>query len=221
METSFEQFFVEEISGEQLEALLAQGWRRFGETLFRYNLDHNEKGEELEVIPLRINLEKFYLRKSHRKLLRRNAGVRAQIAEMHIDDQKRTMFSQHKQRFKYNLPTSLFNFVSYDPQIPCPTYECQLYTPEKELYAVSFIDITPSALSSIYAMFKPNYAHLSPGTHTLLAEIDYAKSQGKAFVYTGYAHRKSSHYDYKKTYPGTEYYDWEKEKWFDLPETDF
>ena len=221
MEISFEQFFVEEISGEYLEALLAQGWRRFGETLFRYTLDHDENREEMAVIPLRINLEKFYYRKSHRKLLRRNAATQAIITHMDINEQKREMFRQHKQRFKYNVPTSLFNFVSYDPKVPCPTYECDLYTAEKELYAVSFIDITPQALSSIYAMFKPNYAHLSPGTHTLLAEIEYAKLQGKCFVYTGYAHRESSHYDYKKAYPGTEYYDWDGDKWIDLAEATF
>ena len=40
-------------------------------------------------------------------------------------------------------------------------------------------------------------------------ELAYARTLGKTYLYTGYAHTRNSYYDYKKRFHGTEFYDWQ------------
>ena len=76
------------------------------------------------------------------------------------------------------------------------------------LLAVSLFDVGHEATSSIYAMFEPEESHRGLGHFTLILELLYARERGKRFLYTGYAHRTESYYDYKKRYRGSEFYDW-------------
>ncbi|GAB4395501.1 MAG: hypothetical protein OHK0053_03910 [Microscillaceae bacterium] len=197
------------VNPAQLDALLADGWRHFGTFFFRDTLSWN--GDTLStIIPLRINLAKFYLSKSQRKLLRRTQKSQVIFRDAFIDAEKEAIFHKHCQRFKSNVPNSLCDFLHPQPAfVPCHTMECCLYDEQGRLYAVSFLDVAQQSTSSIYAMFDPEYSPLSPGLHTLLEEIRFAQSLQKQYLYTGYAFWESSNYDYKKKFAGTEYYDWQ------------
>ncbi len=204
-----------QVSPKELNTLLADGWRHFGSFFFRDTLSWN--GSTLsQITPLRINLEKFQPSKSQRKILRKARQSQVIFRNAYIDLKKIVMFNQHTQRFKSNIPNSIYDFLDPNPAfIPCHTLECCLYDAQQELYAVSFLDIASESTSSVYAMFNPDFQDLSPGVHTLLAEIAHTKALGKKYLYTGYAFREPSHYDYKKKFEGTEYYDW-RGNWRDL-----
>lgn len=202
---------IEQLTPGQLEVLLADGWRHFGTFFFRDKVSWNN-GRLAPVIPLRIDVNKFSPSKSQRKILRKNESARVKVSfrDASITKEKEDIFYAHCQRFKDNIPTSIFDFLDENPaKIPCGcTKECALFLDDK-LFGISFIDVTISALSSIYAMFLPEYSAYSPGLYTLLMEIEFARSLGKTYVYTGYSFAESSHYDYKKKFEGTEFYDWE------------
>ena len=50
-----------------------------------------------------------------------------------------------------------------------------------KLFAVSVVDTTPHALSSVYLFYDPEFEFLSPGTLCALREIEYIKRIQKDF----------------------------------------
>jgi len=195
------------VSPEYMEMLWADGWRHFGSFFFRQKVGLNQ-GSLTNIIPLRINVNEFSPSKSQRKIIRQNKKTKVIFRDAFIDEEKEAIFDEHVKRFKENVPNTIFDFVDKDTaNVPCHTMECCLYHQDK-LYAVSFFDIGKYSNSSIYAMFLPDFGKYSPGLFTLLEELRFARSQDKQYLYTGYAYTQSSHYDYKKKFKGTEFYDW-------------
>jgi arginyl-tRNA--protein-N-Asp/Glu arginylyltransferase len=211
-----EEFYLSEASPAQMDAFWADGWRHFGTYFFRYSLGFYEL-EIRRVLPLRIRLADFSFSKSQRRVLRRNQDLRTIIRPIEITTEKEKLFELHRQRFRRDAPFSLYDFLSYDAaRVPCKALEICVYR-ERELLAVSFFDVGARAISSIYAMFAPESASRSLGIFTLLLEIEWARENGKDFLYQGYAYEGNSFYDYKKRFRALEKFDW-KGGWEDFTE---
>ena len=71
-----------------------------------------------------------------------------------------------------------------------------------------YLDVDVDSVSSVYAIFDPAERHRGLGTLTMLLEIQWALSQGKRWLYPGYATEQPSAYDYKKSFRPMEYFDW-------------
>jgi arginine-tRNA-protein transferase len=209
-----EEFFASHVTPEQTDFLLSQGWRHFGEHFYRYSLGFY-KYEIRKVYSLRINLRKFSLSKSHRRVLRKNQDLHIIFRPAEITDEKHELFERHKRRFKYGIPSSLYDFLSHEPaKVPCTTLECAVYKAEKIL-AASFFDVGSYSVSSVYAMFEPEEKRRSLGILTMLLEIDFALKNGKKFYYHGYIYEGKSFYDYKKRFSALEVFDW-RGNWTDF-----
>jgi leucyl-tRNA---protein transferase len=214
-----EEFYTSQVSSEQTDVLLAEGWRHFGEHFYRYNLGYY-KYDIRTVYALRVNLEKFSFSKNQRRVLRRNQDLRTVIRPIEVSEEKEALFDCHKQRFEYGVPDSLYDFLSYEPAtVPCEGLEVCCYR-DKELLAAAFFDVGKEAISSVYAMFNPEETARSLGILTMLLEINYAYQSGKKFYYHGYAYEGNSFYDYKKRFRGLESYDWNG-RWTDFCEDEF
>lgn len=193
---------------EQTDALWANGWRRCGPCFYRYRSVVHE-GATVAVQPLRVDMEKFCLSKSHRRLLRRNNDLTLKVEPTCIDEVRRQLFEAHKQRFRQNQPDSLDSYLGLLPAAsPCENVELALYE-NGRLIAASYLDVGQFAVSSVYAMFDLKQSRRSLGTYTMLLEIEYARERGCRFYYHGYALHAPSPYDYKKRLNGTEWFDWE------------
>ncbi|MCY7346782.1 MAG: hypothetical protein LH614_11255 [Pyrinomonadaceae bacterium] len=202
-----EEFYAARISPPQLDALLADGWRHFGEQFFRYNIGLHES-ELRRVLPLRIRLAEFILSKSQRRILKRNQDLQIIFQPIEITPEKEDLFARHKRRFNHSIPDSLNDFLSFAPaEVPCKALEVGVYQRGK-LLAASFFDVGATAVSAIYAMFDPPETVRSLGIFTMLLTIDYALKSGKTFYYPGYAYEGNSFYDYKKRFSALETYDW-------------
>lgn len=209
-----EEFYAAEISPQNLDVLLANGWRHFGTFFFRYNIGVYQS-ELRRVLPLRIALANFSLSKSQRKIIRKNRGLQIVVRPVEITEEKETLFARHKQRFEDNIPDSLYDFLDFDAAfIPCEALEICVYQNEK-LLAASFFDVGANSISSVYAMFEPSESTRSLGILTMLLEIEYALENAKEFYYQGYAYEGNSFYDYKKRFSGVEKYDW-RGNWMDF-----
>jgi arginyl-tRNA--protein-N-Asp/Glu arginylyltransferase len=203
-----EEFYTTQVSPQQLDSLLAEGWRHFGEQFFRYNIGIHES-ELRRVLPLRIVLKDFKLSKSQRRVLKKNQDLQVFIRPIEIAAEKETLFEKHKRRFKTAVPDSLYDFLSLKPAvIPCEALEVCVYKKEK-LLAASFFDVGEKSISAVYAMFEPDETSRSLGIYTMLLTIDYALEKGKSFYYPGYAYEGNSFYDYKKRFSALEAFDWD------------
>lgn len=220
MDSSCETEICETFNAENMplstwEYLLGLGWRHNGMLFFRVSTDYDENSNKLNVLPIRYQLNQFDMSKSQRKIWRKNMDLTYKLVPLNMRDELHFMFEQHKQRFSYNVPDSLFDFMSNVPNAPFPTYQFEVYKKDK-LIACTFVDIMHNSLSSTYAMFDLEESKRSLGVFTMLLEMAYGVTYKKAFHYPGYAFLQPSHMDYKKMFAGAQYYDWLTGNWYKL-----
>lgn len=202
-----EEFHADQVTPQQLDLLLADGWRHFGTYFFRYNLGVFES-EIRRVIPLRIRLANFSLSKSQRRVLRQNCDVDIGIRPIELTDESYSLFERHKGRFKSGVPDSIYDFLSPQPSsIPGEALQITVHL-DDTLIAASYFDVAERSVSAIYGMFDPEQTRRSLGILTMLKVIEFATENGKELYYQGYAYEGKSFYDYKKRFRGTESYDW-------------
>ena len=202
-----EEFGADRVSPDQLDTLLAQGWRHFGTQFFRYSLGIYEF-DIRRVIPLRIDLAGFSPSKSQRRVKKQNSDLQTTIRPIEITSECIALFERHKQRFKFGVPDSIYDFLSDNPaSVPCEAFELAVHL-DGSLVAISYFDVGERSVSAIYGMFEPKLSRRGLGIFTMLKEIEFAMEAGKEFYYQGYAYAGASFYDYKKRFRGTEVYDW-------------
>jgi len=61
-----------------------------------------------------------------------------------------------------------------------------LYFDGEQLVGVALMDETPNAISLVYFFYDPAWVALSPGTFSILVQLNYARERGKAYAYPGY-----------------------------------
>jgi leucyl-tRNA---protein transferase len=205
-------FFADRLSLQKWDEMLARGWRHNGLMVFRLSIDLDDNGIPCPVIPLRYDLKDFEFSKSQRIILKRNQDLTHVFRPTKIDDEKHELFFNHAKKYRSNQPDSLFEFISTDPKRPFKTWELCVYKADK-LVACSFMDITPHAISSTYAMYDLSESKRSLGIFTMLLELEYAMSKRKKYYYPGYAFEQPSFYDYKKKFKNVEFYNWKNEIW--------
>jgi arginine-tRNA-protein transferase len=203
-----EEKILEQVTPEELDALLAAGWRHFGSTFFRYNLAMH--GDQIACVqPLRVRVNEFALRKDQRRILAKNQDLIVNIRPPVLDDAHDGLFQRHKVRFQENVPDKLQDFLGPYPEVgPTECLEFAVYDSSHQLLAASWLDVGHKSVSSIYAMFHPEAAKRSLGIYTMLAELNYARENGKQFYYSGYSYDLPSPYDYKKRFGPLEIFDW-------------
>lgn len=213
-----EYFIQNKLLPFQVDMVLAHGFRRFGEVIYRTKKTEHAQ-EEVNVLPLRVNLAAFEMRKSQRKIFQKNKNLFTDtISQSKISTEEFELFEIHKQRFKENQPESPLQYLGENYQgddFPTQVLTIKVFDGQK-LIAASYLDIGEKSVSAIYGMFHPDYAAFSLGNYTMLLELLFAISQQKAFYYQGYCYDKPSFYDYKKKFIGTEFLDFEDMIWKDL-----
>ncbi len=210
----FEQDILPRATPREMDLRWSQGWRHFGRDFFRYSISLNEDGSWHRILPLRLDLAAFLPTARHRRILRKNADLTLETGPARVTPEREALFLRHRARFTSNIPDSLRVFLpEADPSgMPCECQELRLLL-AGELLAVSYFDCGAEACSSVYAMFEPAAAARSPGICTFLHEIEFARRSGRRYLYPGYATVESSHYDYKKTFPALEAYQWRTGTW--------
>jgi arginine-tRNA-protein transferase len=195
-----------------MDELWAQGWRHFGTHFFKYSVMEHQ-GTLQTVTPLRVDLSRFALTKSQRRVLRKNADVAFEIGTAQLSGETTELFERHKTRFTDNVPENLGVFLSADPSaIPCRCLQVRCLL-DGRCVATSFFDEGEESTSSVYAVFDPAHGSRSLGIFTLLQEIFWARDHGMRFAYPGYATLGASHYDYKKQFVGLQGFEWASQSW--------
>ena len=209
-----EEFFADLVSPNELDILLADGWRHFGERFYRYTPGfYNE--EIRTVLPLRVRLADFNFSKSQRRCIRRNADLECRVSPAEVTPEIEDLFHAHRGRFKSDSPHSLYDFLSIEPaHIPTPGLMLEVRDGDT-LVAASYFEEGVTAVSSLYGMFLPGHEKRGLGIFTLLKEIAYGIDNGKQYFYPGYAYAGESFYDYKKRLGSLEYFDWQG-NWLEL-----
>jgi arginyl-tRNA--protein-N-Asp/Glu arginylyltransferase len=195
-------------SPQEMDEYWAKGWRHFGIVFFRYRTAVHA-GNLFTVLPLRLDISRFTLTRSQRRVLAVNRDTSTRIQPTTVDKTNRALFLRHRDRFTENVPASLDNFLSPVPgSVPCRNLELCIYLGEK-LLGATFLDLGESATSAVYAIFEPTERKRSLGILMMLQSIQFSRDHGYHYYYPGYAYYEPFVYDYKKRFVGLEYLDWE------------
>ena len=191
----------------KMDQLWAEGWRHFGIFFFQYRSSLHD-GKHFTVMPLRVDLERFALTRSQKRVIKINQDARVAIRPSFIDEAKMRLFAKHRLRFSENVPSSLDDFLSPVPDtVPCPNLELCVYV-DAELVGVTFLDLGGIATSAVYAIFDPALAKRSLGIFMMLRSMQFSREHGFRYYYPGYAYHEPFNYDYKKQFHGLEYLEW-------------
>jgi arginyl-tRNA--protein-N-Asp/Glu arginylyltransferase len=211
---------LEHIAVQTWESLLEEGHDRLGTLLRRSQFAYDDAIGYAQRMPLRYNLKpdvgQFEFSKSQRKLLRDNAGLAYRFAVAVDSEEKQALFNRwYMARFGH--PESLSIWFKQDA--PIRSYDLLVYKNDK-LIACSNFDITENAQYSSIAFYDPDEKQLNLGTWTMLKEIELGIQNNKLMQYPGYAYMESSKFNYKKSFPNTEFYDWYSRSWKPLSQFD-
>ena len=188
-------FLCLEASPAEMDQFWAEGWRHFGVLFFRYRTSVHED-KRFSVLPLRVDLERFTLTRSQKRVLAKNRDTKILIRPASVDETREALFMKHILRFQDNIPSSLYDFLSPLPaSVPCPNLELGIYLDER-LIGVTYLDIGACATSAVYAMFDAAEAKRSLGILMMLHSIQFSREQGCRYYYPGYAYREPFAYDY-------------------------
>ena len=157
-----------------------------------------------ECKPLRVLVDAFEPSKSQRRVLRRNADLRVEVAVPTVDDERlelHRLFHAERSRtlgWKYD-PAEVEDYERSFLHNTVPTYEIT-YRIGRELAAVAFVDESAGALSSIYCFHHPAHRRRSLGTFDILAEIQLARRLALDYLYLGYSVRGCRSMEYKANF---------------------
>jgi arginine-tRNA-protein transferase len=191
-------FPMAQLTPEHLDACLNEGDRRAGCYLYRPQCSKCTACQ-----PLRIEVAKFVPRASQRRVLRKaRQAIKIEIAEIVADRRRVQLFNKHRR--ERNLATSdgeidLDGYKSFLVESCCPTFEIR-YHYAGELIGIAICDRGFTSLSAVYTFYDPEFGFLSPGTFSVLTQIELCKHWQLQFLYLGYFIAASSHMAYKANF---------------------
>jgi len=171
---------------EYLQRML-QGWRRFGDMLFRPRCRTCHACRSLRVI-----VDRFRPDRSQRRVRRANEGVvRVRVGAPSVSRAKLDLYDHYHayQALAKNWPLhEIKDAQGYHQAFvdnPFPTQEWCYYL-EDRLVGVGYVDDLPAALSAIYYFYDPDLRQRSLGTWNVLSLLEGAAARGIPHVYLGY-----------------------------------
>ena len=188
------------IAPEQFEHLLLRGWRRFGSIMFRPRC-----ASCTACRSLRVCVDRFAPTKSQRQSLQKNNDVRVVVQPVSVTDQHVTLFNDyhedmHRRRgWRLDSITAdeyWWSFASGDHSF---AHE-MLYFRDEQLIGVGLVDLLPRSSSSVYFFHEPSWRVQSPGTFSLLTEIEMARSANRQHHYLGYWIEENQSMAYKSRF---------------------
>jgi arginine-tRNA-protein transferase len=198
-ESRLELRLVGDLTGQEHDAELAAGVRRFGRTLFRPRCAGCR-----ECVPIRVPVAAFRPSRSQRRVLRRNLDVAVEIGEPCVDlerlDLHRRFHEERERRRGWLAPrTDVEEYAAGFLDNAVPTLELR-YRLGGRLIGIAYVDESPRALNSVYAFHDPDLSRRSLGTFDVLVEIEEARRRGKEHLYLGFLVEGCTSMEYKSCF---------------------
>jgi arginine-tRNA-protein transferase len=177
---------IASMTPEEYADLLARGYRRFGWQVFRPACRNCAK-----CISVRIPVQRFTPSAGERRVLRKNTDIRAELHPLFMTREHIALYNTYHRfmRQHRNWPGNQTTPDSYAQEFLSgarDTGRQWLYFDQNRLVGVSIMDEVPGAISLTYFFYDPDWRTDSPGTFSILTQIDYARSRGLDYAYLGY-----------------------------------
>jgi leucyl-tRNA---protein transferase len=204
---------MESITLLDYQKKMADGWRRFGYSLFKPNCETCSA-----CLSLRVNAEKFKPNRSQQRAFKQNHDLRLSIGSPQVDDARLELYDRFH-RFQAEVvgwplrePESVSSYYESFVDNPFQTQEWCYYLGD-QLVGVGYVDNMPQALSAIYFYYEPELKSRSLGTFNVLSIIDNAKKNAIPYAYLGYYVEGCRSLEYKANFKPNEVLSMKKGTW--------
>ncbi|MBU2895428.1 arginyltransferase [Vibrio hepatarius] len=168
-------------SASGYEVLLANGFRRSGDTIYKPHCDQCNACQ-----PIRLSVPEIELSKSQKRLLAKAKHLRWEFRDEMIPGwfelYSQYIETRHKNGTMYPPKQDEFIHFSYCKWLN--TQYLHIYDQDK-LIAIAVTDTLSNSVSAFYTFFDPHFP-LSLGTLAVLFQIKDCQQQGKQWLYLGY-----------------------------------
>lgn len=168
---------------DELDARLATGDRRQGLVLYRTACPSCDACE-----PIRIDVGSFELSRTHRRIVKRaTSELQVEIGVPEADERRVELYNRHKRGrglTDRQEPIDLDGYRDFLGSTCCETIELR-YVRQGQLIGVAVVDRGLDSLSAVYCYYDPAYEKLSPGTFSILKQLELCQSWGLRYLYLG------------------------------------
>lgn len=175
---------VKLITPDDADRRLAAGHRRTGEFVYQTNCPRCRACE-----PIRIKIDEFQFRRSHRRVLKRgDQNLTQTIGPLRANQERVDLFNKHrtlrqlaKSESEIDLEEYAWGFVRscFD------SFEIA-YRLNNRLICLAVCDRGKTSLSAVYTFYDPDLKTESLGTYSILKQIQWCRQQGFEYLYLGY-----------------------------------
>ena len=162
---------------------LASGDRRQGRLLYRTACPACRACE-----PIRLDVDAFRPGKTQRRIERRGDEVfRVAMGPIQITADRVQLYNAHKHARDLAVDegtTDLEAYTAFLGDSCCESFEMR-YSVAGKLGGVAIVDRTDDALSAVYFYWDPALGALSPGTYSILKQVDLCRRLGLRYLYLG------------------------------------
>ncbi len=168
-------------SSSNYEVLLANGFRRSGDTIYKPLCQQCNACE-----PIRVSAHQFKPTRSQKRLVNKAENITWQLKET-LDENwfslyRRYIEVRHREGSMY--PPNRKTFEQFSHCNWLNTQYLHIYH-NQQLVAVAVTDILSNSASAFYTFYDPDFP-ISLGTLGVLIQLEYCREQGKQWLYLGY-----------------------------------
>jgi arginine-tRNA-protein transferase len=185
-QSSLEYRVLAHVTDFAFQEMLERGWRRHGRNFFRPACASCRQCQSL-----RVDVNTFRPTKSQRRAMQKNADVRWEVDQPDVTRQHVRLYNawHADMHVRSGWRDERITAESYREVFLAGNWpfarEFRYYR-EDQLIGVGLVDVLPDALSSVYFYHDPAWRPESPGTFTVLKEIEHAQQTGRRYLYLGY-----------------------------------
>lgn len=206
-----ELYLAENLTGSTYEKLLARGFRRSGRIVYRPRCRACRECRQIRVL-----VDQFQPTRSMRRVERKNPDTTVEIGPAEATDEKFELYQRYlREQHDGSMSRSYEAFREFLYDSPLATLEAR-YRVGHRLIGVSVLDRCPKGLSSVYMYYDPDAADRSPGTFSILWEIQECRRRKLPYYYLGYYVAGSKTMAYKARFRPAEILV-DEHRWIALP----
>lgn len=167
----------------ELDAHLDEGDRRYGRFLYRQRCPGCCACEAL-----RVDVPAFRPSRSQRRAKKAgDARLSVEIGPVAVDERRVALFNEHELRRGLRRRPEALTIEGYERFLAdtCVDGMELRYYARGELVGVAIADRGRDALSAVYTYYDPDLEALSPGTYSVLSQVDLCRAWGLRWLYLG------------------------------------
>lgn len=198
-----------ELNPSDYDVLLAHGFRRSGEMVYRPACPECNACKSS-----RVPIGRFKPNRSQRRAWKKVSGqISIHVKPAEFNEEQYELYLRYTRarhedgNMANSTPAEYMDFLT---SAWSETIFLEI-SYANQLLAVAVTDRQPSSLSALYTFFDPDYSHLSPGVIAILSQIEHAKAENLAWLYLGYWIETCKKMSYKTQYRPVEVF--EQDQW--------